>query len=176
MNSTSTTCISCRKLQTPSKGFKTCGLCEEAVCKDCSVFLEALTFEFLATVPDELSHTDYCAGCYSTAVEPALNTYRETMELAQGVFVFFVTQKRKPTLLKKANTPVSIESCEDRDKTILRLAFYAAQQGHNAIMNTEVVAKKLRNYGYQKTEWRGTGLPVTVDGNQVDREAERDEW
>jgi len=171
---TDSVCISCRK--PASKGSKSCGLCEEPVCKDCVQFLEASTFSFLSELPPELSHTYYCSNCYGTTVEPALTTYEETMVQARDVFIFFTTQKRAPTVIKKAIAPVRVDSCDDRDETILRMAFLAAQQGHNALLNTEVEVKKVRNAGYQKSDWRGVGTPATVDASKVERDAERDEW
>ena len=164
-------CVSCRK----PKASKKCGLCEGDVCKSCLQFIEPTTFSFLPELPPELSHTHYCSGCYGSTVEPALVSYGETMELAKTVFVFFTTQKRRPTTLKRGLEQVRVVACADRDETILRMAFLAAREGHNAIVETEVDCKKLRNEGYQKSEWRGVAFPATVDASKLDREALRDE-
>jgi hypothetical protein len=96
------------------------------------------------------------------------------MERAREVYVFFKTQKRAPLMLKKAKETVRVESCEDRDETILRLAFFAAEQGHNAVVGAEVTAEKIRNAGYQKSKWSGEGLPATIDREKFEREQERE--
>jgi uncharacterized protein YbjQ (UPF0145 family) len=169
---TASVCVSCRK----PNATRTCGLCEEGVCKNCVQFLEESTFSFLPEIPGELAHSHYCSGCYTLTVEPALQSYEETLERARGVLVFFTTQKLRPTIFKKEVQQVRVEACPDRDETILRLAFRAASLGHNALLETEVTSKKVRNEGYQKSEWKGVAIPATIDAAKVDRESLRDEW
>lgn len=162
-----TQCVSCRK----PNATRSCGLCAGGVCKGCVQFVEPTTFSFLPTIPPELSHPHYCSGCYASVVEPALAEYEETMERARGVFVFFTTQKKRPTALKKAKEQVRVVACADRDETILRLAFLAAREGYNALLETEIDSKKVRNAGYQRSEWSGVAFPASVDAAKIDREA-----
>src|SRR4051812_32919678 len=114
-------CVSCRR---PGAQFE-CGVCSGAICKKCDQFLEAGTFSFLPKIPEALAHTHYCTRCHDEHVAPALESYNETMELARGVFVFFSTQKRPPHTLSKQGRQekIRVDACEDRDETILRLAF-----------------------------------------------------
>lgn len=164
-------CISCRR---PKAVFK-CGVCEEPLCKDCDQFLDAGTFSFLKTQPAELGHTHYCPSCHAGTVEPALESYEEVMERAKTVYFFFTTQKRPPPIVKKSKEKVQVAECADRDETILRLAFFAAEQGYNGIVEAEVTSEKVRNEGYQKMRWRGVGLPVTVDAEKLERESRRNQ-
>jgi hypothetical protein len=163
----SNACVSCRAPKTP----RACGLCQGAVCKDCARFLDAEAFSFRSSLPPELAHSYYCPACHDEQVAPAQESYDATMEQAKGVYVFFTTQKRRPHPIKKAIRKVQVASCVDRDQTILRLAFQAAEQGHNGLLDTEVTSRKVRNAGYQKSDWTGSGLPITVDPAKVEREA-----
>ena len=162
---TEATCTACRRVRPCVE----CGLCEDSVCKSCSRFLDASTFSFRSETAPELKHTHYCAPCFETTVEPALEEYSQLLESAKEVYVFFTSQKKQIPLLSKAKHTVKVEQCEDRDETILRLAFFAAEQGYNALIQTEVVAQKVRNEGFQKSAWRGSALPATIDVEKFQR-------
>lgn len=157
-------CTSCRR----PKATTSCEICAELVCKDCSHFLDAETFSFQPVVPADLKHTHYCANCYSAKVEPALAAYNEVMERAQGVFVFFTTQKKYFKLLSRSRELLEVKECADRDEAILRLAFQAAEKGFNAVIEVEATSKKERNAGHQKYSWKCKGYPAQVDGAVVD--------
>ncbi|MGZ3698619.1 MAG: hypothetical protein ACXWP5_10815 [Bdellovibrionota bacterium] len=159
-------CISCRR----PKATIACDLCHEPLCKNCEHFLDATTFSFLATVPENLTHTHYCPVCFNAQVEPALESYNEVMERAKKVYFYFKTQKRPPPILKKSKERVEVKDCDDRDETILRLAFFAAEQGFNGIIEAEVISEKVRNKSYQTSVWRGVGIPASVDGEKIERE------
>lgn len=157
-------CISCRR---PNSQLE-CENCHEPLCKSCEQFLDAATFSFLKELPKELSHTHYCPSCYSEHIEPALESYNEVMERAKQVYVFFKTHKRTPPA-KRAKEGVKVEACDDRNETILRLAFYAAQQDYNAIVEAEVLSEKIRDGAYQTTRWKGTGIPAQLDEKYLER-------
>ena len=165
-------CVSC----TDSKVTAKCELCEEDLCKKCVQFLDPETFQYQEKLPVELTHTRYCRFCYDDKIVLAQEKYSETLEKAKQVFVFFTTQKRKPNLLKRAKKMVEILNCPDRDMTILKLAFLAADQGFNALVDTLVSSEKVRNEGYQKSQWQGKGLPATVDSDKLDREDFRENF
>lgn len=158
-------CLSCRRTRPVSP----CEVCFEEVCSNCEHFLGASTFSFLKEVPSELSHSHYCQGCYDSKVEPALESYRETMKRAEKVYVFFTSQRKSLPVLRRSKEKISVEKCEDRDETILRLAFFAAQQDYNAILETDVASVKVRDAGYEHKVWRGSALPVQVDAEKVER-------
>lgn len=158
-------CVACRR----PKASLNCGSCQESVCKNCAQFLDESTFSFLKEIPKELSHTYYCPMCHDSTVAPALDAYREVMDRAQQAYVFFITQRKPIPLLKKSKEKVSVKACEDRDETILRLAFFAAQEGYNAVTQVVVESEKIRNAGYEKSVWRGEGIPALVDAEKLER-------
>ena len=165
-----TICYSCRR----PKANLSCNVCEEPICKACAQFLEVTRFSFLKAIPEELSHTHYCPNCYDAHVAPALESYNEIMERARKVYFFFTTQKRQIPVFRKSREVLKVDGCEDRNETILRLGFFAAEQGHNAIIEAEVTCKTIRNSGYQKSEWKGTGIAATVDAEKLERAASRE--
>lgn len=164
--SENSTCSSCRKPLKPGATLE-CGLCHDPICKACDQFLDAGSFAFLRSLPDELSHTHYCVTCHSTKVEPALESYNEMMERAREVFIFFGTQKKAPPVVKKAKERLSVEDCPDRDETILRLAFHAAELGFNGLVDVEVASRKVRHAGWQKSAWQGSGVPAQIDESRL---------
>lgn len=166
MSETQSPCVSCQR----PKAQLRCGLCEERVCKRCVQEQAGDAFSFLSPVPPALAHLSYCPACYDREVAPARDRYDETMELARGVYFFFTTQKRHIHLIRKAPQAVKVENCPDRDETILRLAFRAAQGGYNAIIEGEVTSEKVRNEGWQTSRWRGRGVPALVDAAKLDRD------
>ncbi len=101
--------------------------------------------------------------------------YEQKVAEARGVYVFFVTQKRAIPLIAKAKNVVRVEGCSDRNETILRLGFLAAEQSFNALVQVEVTSEKVRNAGYQTSAWKGVGLPAKVDPLKIDREYARDQ-
>ena len=164
-------CNSCGKPKT----ILDCELCSESICKNCVQFLSEETFSFLPELPDALSHRNYCPQCYGHEVAPELDSYNEIMARAKDVFVFFKTQRKEIPLIRKEKITHRIEKCDDRDQTILRLAFLAAKQNFNGIIDVDVNAKKLRNGAYQTSEWSGTGVPALVDERKIQLQYDRDQ-
>ena len=159
------TCSSCYR---PKATFS-CDVCQEPLCKDCEEFLDESTFSFLREVPEILRHTHYCRVCYDQNVAQALESYNEILERARSVYFFFKTQKRQLPIVKRSKESVRVEACEDRDETILRLAFFAAEMGFNAVIEAEVTSEKIRNQSYQKSAWQGVGVPAEVDAIKLER-------
>jgi len=158
-------CSICRK----PKATKNCDLCGALICGGCTQFLEEGTFSFLKDTPKDITHSWYCSNCFESKVTPAREAYDEVMTRAKNLYVFFKAQKREPPILKRAKKPVKEVDRVDRDETILRLAFAAAEMGYNALIDTDVVAVKVRNEGYQKMSWRGTATPAQVDAERFER-------
>jgi hypothetical protein len=163
-----TLCISCRR----PKASLSCGVCEEPTCKDCIHYLEPTAFSFLKVIPDDLKHDRFCTFCYEQKVAPALESYLEIMERAKGVYVFFTTQRKSFPLLKRSKDKVRVLDCPDRDETILRLAFLAAEQSYNALLDVDVTCEKIRTDNYQKSKWQGVGVPATVDAEKLEYKSE----
>jgi hypothetical protein len=161
-------CLSCRK----RPGAYACVSCEAPVCKPCSESLGDPLFVSLEAVPAEHVAGRFCGRCWDAEIAPKLDAYRETMAAAKQVFIFFTTQKKAIPLVRKAKTGVKVDACADRDETILRLAYDAAKDGYNAVVDVEVVAKKVNDGGSNKSSvWRGAGVPALVDEAKLDRQA-----
>lgn len=160
------TCDSCGK---PKANYN-CSICEQHSCKKCAQFLKEGAFSFYETVPEELTHSVYCGSCYDSTVAPEMEKYEELMALAKKVFVFFIVRKRPIPLTRKSKEYVKVAACQDRDETILRLAFFAALAGYNAIMETDVTSEKVRDGSYQTSVWSGSALPADVNEAKLELE------
>jgi hypothetical protein len=159
-------CVSCRKLKVVAH----CEACEGALCKSCVKHLDPETFSYLRVIPRELTHLRYCGACYDEKVGPALDSYNEIMDRAKQVFVFFKTQRKSIPITERSKVHFKIDNRTDRDDLILRLAFFAAELGFNALIEVEAVADKIRNGAYQTSKWRGEGMPARVDAVKLDRQ------
>lgn len=155
-------CYSCRQSNASLKKGYQCGLCQNLLCKKCIFPLNKSFFSFLKEVPEELTHTAYCNTCYHQKVAPAMETYLETMQRAEGLYVFEKASRHVP-LIMRSKHKISVENCADRKETILRLAFLAAEQAFNAITGVEVVCEKVRISGYQTSKWSATGYASKID-------------
>ena len=159
------TCSVCRQ----PKATIRCGSCEDPLCKSCEHFLEPDSFSFLEPVPKELQLIHYCPACYEEKVEPARESYERTMAAAKEVNIFFLADRNVPQLLKKSQAAIHVKDCRDRDETILRLGFKAAELGFNSVVKVDVVAKQIRNLAYQTSAWQGTGIPADIDEAKFSR-------
>ena len=158
-------CVDCRK----PKASLECGICSSSVCRGCALTPPQGAFLLLPTIPEQFAHSRYCGACYSEQVEPELGVYEETLERAKQILIFFKTQKKGLRIVRKERIPEQVDACQDRDETILRLAYIAASKGYNSVIEVEVTSKKVRNEGYQTSVWYGTGLSadtVTYDNDE----------
>lgn len=154
-------CSACHQSKLASKNSFECGICKDLLCKKCLVNLTQPTFSYLKTVPDELKHTIYCNPCYHKIVLPALESYEDTMNRAKSIYIFEKKITHIP-LISRSKQKLTVENCDDRDETILRLAFQAAQLSFNAVVKIELVYEKIRIDGYQTTRWSATGYPANI--------------
>jgi len=159
-------CTSCRQPKASLKNRTHCGVCRIQLCKDCTQFLDPSTFSFLKTVPEDLGHPSYCGSCYDAKVASALESYSEVMERAKRVGVFYKNERNIPRH-RRSNKMLSVPNCPDRKETLLRLAFFAAALSCNALVNVELKSEKVRNAGYQKTVWSGTGFPTHISAENM---------
>ncbi|MFO1520072.1 MAG: hypothetical protein U1F57_10480 [bacterium] len=144
-----------------------CGLCEKSLCKDCALFVDESSFSFLKTVPDELRRNTYCAPCYDGKVAPAKESYSQIMDRAKQVYVFF--KKHHIPLITRSKHPVTVKDCPDRDEALLRLAFLAAEQSFNALLEVNLVSEKIYVSGYRSLSWSGSAFPAKVRGESIER-------
>ncbi|MES3039220.1 MAG: hypothetical protein V4736_15035 [Bdellovibrionota bacterium] len=156
-------CISCHK----PKATLACGACTSPVCKNCAQFVGDETFSFLPVVPAELKHEVYCVPCYDQTVAPALETYNATMEKAKEIFVFYKTQGKETRLMKRTRDVIRVAECSDDQEALMKMAFLAAYQNFNAIIDVEVNAKKIRNGAYQTVKWDGYACPTNVNPDRM---------
>lgn len=162
----SQSCDSCRNPEADLA----CELCKKALCDQCVLSPPLDSFSMMKKIPVDLTHTEYCRFCYDDKVEPALQKYEETLELAKNVFIFFKTQRKEIPLIRKTKDKLEVKECPDRDETILRLAYMAAELGFNAVIETDVYAEKIRNHAHQKMRWQGTGSPALIDENKLSKQ------
>jgi hypothetical protein len=161
-------CSSCRKPKAALKTTYLCGLCRQMSCKECTQFLGGDAFSFLEKVSEDLRHSTYCQACYDDKVAPELSVYGQAMERAKQVYVFF-KKHGYLRLIRRSKQMLKVRDCKDRDEVILRLAFFAAQQSYNSLIEVELTQEKVRNFGYQKSNWSGTGFPADVEPEKEDR-------
>lgn len=148
-----------------------CKSCQVKLCKDCTQFVDDDRASFLdPKIAKDLAGV-YCSYCYSGKIAPELDRYDELMEKAKNVFVYFKEQGKETRLIKRSEKPFKIDECGDRDETILRLAFFAAQAGYNCLVDVEVIYDKKRDGSYKIAKWSGTGTPTMVDPVRASRES-----
>ncbi len=156
-------CVSCSK----PKANRTCSLCQAELCKSCTQFLDEGSFSFRKTVSEDLSHSTYCHPCFDETVAPALADYDEVMERAKKIYVFYKTQRKPIPLLKRAKERVDVKNCPDKNETLLRLAFFAAEESYNAIVDVDVFSEKMRNKGFEKSNYQGSCVPAQIDASKM---------
>lgn len=159
-------CCICQKPKTTL----VCGVCQQDVCKSCTVFLENDQFSFLESKPDFLKSAAFCSACYTEKVAPELAKYEETMEAAKSILVFEITQGKETRLLKRKEPKITVIECPDKNETILRLAFLAVQKGFNAIIDVDLKYKKVKEGKYQHTIYSATAIPANVTDKTLVRD------
>jgi hypothetical protein len=122
----------------------------------------------MGEIPQDLSHGQYCLACWASKIQPALRRYNETMRRAKEVLILDTPRRRPLVILKKFDEPLCVEECQDREETVLRLAFKAAELECNSVIKAKITYTKVRNAGYQKMMWQGTGIAATLDSRNLD--------
>ena len=163
-SSSDPSCCNCRSPRVQTH----CELCQGALCKKCVQSPPKGAFAYWEECPEDLRFLNYCPSCYQEKVETAATQYEETLTRAKAAYVFFNSQKKAIPVLKKAKTKISIENQEDRDDTILKLAYRAAQDGYNALVECEVVSAKKRNEGFLHSVWSGSAYAASVDEEKME--------
>ena len=158
-----TICSTCRK---PKANFK-CGVCELDVCKNCGHFMGPESFSFLRKIPTGLSHNVYCGPCFDLGVSADLQKYEETMEKAREIIIFSKDETKKTGHLKRKELPYKVEDCEDKDEAILRLSFFAVEDGFNCLLDVHVTHRKIIVGSHKKTIFSATAIPIQIDHSEV---------
>lgn len=144
-----------------------CFGCKEAVCKTCAQFLDEDTFSFSESIPNGLEEGAYCVQCFETKVRPEIVAYDQMVSSAKDIQVFMKNQSKEYRLLKRAEKPVQVVDCEDREETLLRLAFLALEAGFDTLVDVDIFPKKVRAGTYQKSMWQGVGIPARFDAKRI---------
>lgn len=161
----STICAQCRLPKAPYQ----CECCQSSICKNCLQTLKKDSFAFLGNIPKDLSFRNYCNSCYDEKVSPALFEYQNNLAKARNVNVFFKTQSEETRLMRRAEKPLKVSDCNDKNETLLRLAFLAAQANFNTLIDVVLTAEKVRMQAYQTTKWSGSGVPLNYDEAKLNR-------
>ncbi|RYZ89753.1 MAG: hypothetical protein EOP06_08885 [Proteobacteria bacterium] len=159
-------CSTCLK----PKATLACELCHESICKYCAQFLDDEAFAFLPERAPALQHVTYCNNCFTAAVAPQLEAYNATIERAKEILVFTKVQNKETRLIRRDEDVIHIGECDNREQVVMRLAFKAAQENFNAVIDIETVSKKVRNGSYQTTKWTGSGIPAHVNPDRLIRD------
>lgn len=85
------------------------------------------------------------------------------MVRAENIIVFFKNQGKETRLIKRTEKPLRVTECDDREETLLRLAFLAAQNGFNGLIDVDIKAEKIFDHAYQTKNWTGIAMPVNLD-------------
>lgn len=124
-------------------------------------------FSFMRKIPAILTHPVYCIGCFDEHVSSHLNEYEATMEKAKEVLVFTKNDSKRTGHIKRKEEPLKIEDCEDEDEVVLRLAFLAAQNGFNCLLDLVISNRKIIVGSHKKTIFNATAIPVTIDPSEI---------
>lgn len=116
-------------------------------------------------VSEELTHWAYCPQCFDEKVRPAQQTYDDIMSRAKNVFVFYKTQSKETRAIKRKEAVMQVANCHDKEETLLRLAFLAAFENFNTLVDVEISSKKIITDGYQSSVYVGVGVPTRLDPN-----------
>jgi hypothetical protein len=131
-------------------------------CKKCAQFVEPHEYLLMRNVPEDLTHGAYCGPCYDVKIHPLLADYRETVERARGVFVFYTDDANETRLFKRESKVITVDHCADNEDVLMTLAYLAVRAGYNALIDVEVATVKVDLNGYQTSRWSGRGLPVKL--------------
>ncbi len=162
---TSNQCVICES----KKGLEPCGLCGSHSCKAHVHDLGAEAFSFMTKIPKDLTARLYCPLCFDAKIAEPLARYEELLAKANDIYYLSRDYPGYVHVLRRHTRRVSVPDCDDRRETILRLAYVAAELGMNAIIESEVVARKDNKGKYKSHRWSGTAVPAIIDGEQLER-------
>lgn len=154
-----TLCQSCLKNET----LLFCSDCLAPSCKKCSCFIDEDEFEYQVLLPEKFKAKTFCSKCFELKALPVLNEYREILVKAKNINVYDITQGSETGRMPRQEKPIVIEECNDREETLLRLAFQAAMKGYNTLIDVDLRSKKVSQGGkYKKLVWSGKGIPIDI--------------
>lgn len=156
-------CVSCRKQKTTLA----CVACENPLCKKCAQPVDESNFLFLEALPASLKEGIYCPVCFNSQVAPELDSYEEHLAKAREVYVFYKAEGKETRTFRRSEKPIQVTGCADKEEAILKLAFLAAREGFNGILDVEITNRKINIHGYQSSECDATARPFQVDEKKL---------
>ncbi len=156
-------CKTCRKPKAPY----TCGLCHDHMCKQHTQFLTENFSAARKGVPDKLKHSTYCIPCFDDHVAAPLSDYNDKMEKAREIIIYSKEQSKLTRLLKRKTEPYKVEDCEDEQEALMKMSFYAVEDGFNCLIDVVIQTKKIIVGSHKKTMYAASGVPVTIDPNAI---------
>ncbi len=161
------TCCSCLKNQAHLE----CCTCNQAVCKKCAQFVTTESFPYVDAIPKDLATGTYCVNCYESCASEFIQEYEATMETAREVHIFFrgQGQERRALFLKKREAPLKVENCVDEEAVIMKLAYMAAKNDFNALIETVVDSVKIHDGSYTLLKWHGSAIPCKGEPSRLNR-------
>ena len=156
-------CKTCRKPKAPYE----CGLCHEHTCKACTQFLFEDFQALRKGVPEILRHPNYCSICFDESVAAPLADYTEKMEKAKDIIIYSKEQSKLTRFLKRKTEPYKVEDCEDEEEALMKMSFYAVEDGFNCLIDVEFKTKKAVVGSHKKTIYAATAVPITIDPTTI---------
>ncbi len=163
MSETMTLCKTCRKPKAPYE----CGLCHANMCKSCTQFLTENFASLRKPVPESLRHNSYCMNCFDDQVAAPLADYTDKMERAKDIILYSKEQSKLTRLVKRKDELYKVENCEDEQEAIMKMSFYAVEDGFNCLVDLQIQTKKIIVGSHKKTIFGATAYPVTIDPNAI---------
>lgn len=156
-------CSTCGK----KKSLLECGICHGSVCKNCAEFLAEEKFELKKDLSEDLKHPVYCRSCFQQHVEGPLAEYTQLVEQAKEILIFTKSQGKETRFIRRNEDFVEVKDCKDHDLALMQMAFEAVRVGCNAVVDVDIIGKKVRNGSYQTQTFQGTGRPAQVKAGQL---------
>lgn len=156
-------CSYCQK----TKNLFHCGSCKTHVCKSCAQILPEDAFFYLDQKTELQNEKIFCSSCFENQISNELNQYDQDVENAKNIDLFFKSQSKETRLIRRTEKPLTVSECEDREETLMRLAFKAAKLNYNTLVDVDLVSEKVRMGSYQTLKWKATGIPVNMNERQV---------
>jgi len=158
-------CLTCHK----PKANLSCALCNEAICKYCAQFIDENGFSFLRKIPEDLKHTTYCTNCFDTKISEAYNDYNDKLEKAKEVIIFYKAEGKATRLLRRKEDAYKVENCVDKDEAIMKMSFWAVEDGFNTLLDIELKSNKTMLDTYVTITWSGSAVPYLADKDDLRR-------
>ena len=137
-----------------------CDDCDCLSCKHCSFIIDGEVFELVSLLPDSIKDKAFCPNCYNDKYGAIFEEQLEILERAKDVNVYSKIQTKETRLIRRIHKPIHIKECEGREETLLRLAFLAAKEGYDTLVDVDLTTQKIGTKSYIRLLWNGVAVPV----------------